>query len=91
MIPRQVRRLFDQRSEPRTPAEASSAVLRYRSRDHVVRLQNVSGAGVMIVFDRIPHIGERMTIQLLDHGTRACEVRWVRDGRIGLVFTASTD
>ena len=86
MIPRQVRRLFDQRAEARRAADSSSAVLRYRGRDHVVRLQNISSAGVMIVFNQTPHIGEKMTIQLLDRGTMECEVRWVRDGLVGLVL-----
>ena len=35
--------------------------------------------------------GEAVTIQLLDHGLVAGQVRWSRDGRIGIHFTTPID
>lgn len=89
MIPRQVKRLFDQRSEQRIEADPSTGVLHYRGRHHVVRLVNQSSLGVMVEFPQVPHIGEKLAIQLMEHGTVEAEVRWVRDGHIGLAFSPS--
>jgi hypothetical protein len=36
----------------------------------------------------VPHIGEKLRLQLLDRGQIFAQVRWVKDGRIGLSFTA---
>jgi hypothetical protein len=91
MIPRQVKRLFDQRSEPRAPADPNTAVLHFRGNDHVVQLVNLSSSGAMVEFPRLAWIGERVTIQLMDRGTVHAEVRWVKDGRIGLAFAASLE
>ena len=41
MIPRSVRRVFDERLEPRAEAESQTAVLEVRERRHVVRLVNI--------------------------------------------------
>lgn len=86
MIPRNVRRMFDQRSEPRTDGESQSAVLTLRGRNHVVRLLNVSRSGAMLVFPLTIRIGEEVRLQLLGHGPIAAEVRWARDGKIGINF-----
>ena len=86
MIPRQVKRAVDQRAEPRAEAASKTAVLGYRGRNHVVRLLNTSSAGAMVIFPHVPHIGERVTLQLPDCGALAAQVRWVRDGRIGVNF-----
>lgn len=88
MIPRRVKRLFDQRVEPRLRPDHGLAVLDWRARQLHVGLLNISSSGAMIRFDQVPHIGERVTLQLLDHGTVAGQVRWVRDGHIGINFTA---
>ena len=84
MIPRQLRRLFDQRGEPRVDASSSTAVLAFRGRNHVVRVCNLSESGAMISFPEIPNIGETISLQLMERGTVKAEVKWVRDGRIGL-------
>ena len=34
------------------------------------------------------HIGESVSLQLLDRGTIAGQVRWLRDGRMGVYFAA---
>jgi hypothetical protein len=40
----------------------------------------------MVIFPHIPNIGERLPLQLLDRGLVSAQVRWVKDGRIGLSF-----
>jgi hypothetical protein len=88
MIPRTVRRMFDERSEARSRAESQTAALSFRGRRHVVRLLNVSRSGAMISAPLIPHIGEEVTVQLLGRGPVTAQVRWVRDGKIGINFLA---
>lgn len=88
MIPRTVKRMFDERGEPRFDGELQTAVLVHRDRKHVVRVGNISSAGAMVVFADIPNIGEEVELQLLDHGAVAGQVRWVRDGHIGINFIA---
>lgn len=88
MVPRSVTRRVDHRSEPRSEAGSQSAVIHLRGRKHVVRLGNVSRSGAMVIFALIPHIGERIRLQL--SGKRDIEGRvcWVRDGKIGVTFAA---
>jgi hypothetical protein len=86
MIPRNERRSIDERTELRVPAVSGTAVLEFRGRKHVVRLINVSGCGAMVIFPHIPNIGERLPLQLLDRGAVSAQVRWVKDGRVGLSF-----
>ena len=88
MIPRQERRAIDERLEPRHAAFSGTGVLDFRGRKHVVQLINVSKSGAMVIFPHIPNIGERLPLQLLDHGIVWAQVRWVKDGRIGLSFTS---
>ena len=87
MVPRAVKRSVDERLEERLPASSSTAVLEFRGRNHVVRLINVSGSGAMVIFPYVPHIGEKLRLQLLDQGQVTAQVRWVREGRIGLSFS----
>jgi len=86
MIPRSEKRTIDERAEARHAALSSTAVLEFRGRKHVVRLVNISSSGAMVIFPHVPNIGERMVIQLLDRGVVSSQVRWVKDGRIGLSF-----
>ena len=72
----------------RHPSVSNTAVLEFRGRKHVIRLLNVSPSGAMIVFPHTPNIGERLLIQLLDRGALWAQVRWVKDGRIGVSFAA---
>lgn len=88
MIPRSVKRVFDQRAEPRDASESQTAVMELNGRKHVVRLINLSPSGAMVIFPLIPHIGEELVLQLLGHGRVTGHVRWVRDGRIGVNFAA---
>jgi len=86
MIPRSETRRIDERGEIRSSSTSSTAVLEFRGRKHVVRLVNVSGSGAMVIFPHQPNIGERLSLQLLDRGLVSSQVRWVKDGRIGLSF-----
>ena len=89
MIPRGVRRMFDERSEPRQEVESQTAVLELRGRKHMVRIANVSGSGAMVIFSLMPHIGEGVVLHLLGRGRVYGTVCWVRDGRIGVNFAAA--
>ena len=88
MIPRTVKRVFDERSEERLEAESNAAVLSLRGRNHVVTLVNLSRSGAMLRFGGDAHIGESVSLQLLDRGTIDGQVRWLRDGRMGVYFAA---
>jgi len=89
MIPRTETRSIDERTEVRHPSLSSTAVLDFRGRKHVVRLVNVSPSGAMVIFQNIPNIGERLHLQLLDRGGVWAQVRWVKEGRIGVSFTTT--
>lgn len=91
IIPRAEKRAIDERGEIRYPSASSTAVLEFRGRKHVVRLVNVSGSGAMVLFPHIPNIGERLPLQILDRGLVIAQVRWVRDGRIGVSFAARAE
>jgi PilZ domain len=86
MIPRQVKRMFDERSEVREDAESATAVMEHEGRRHVVRLVNVSRSGAMVIFPAMPHIGDKIRLQLLGRSQQSGSIRWVRDGRIGITF-----
>ena len=86
MIPRTVKRMFDERSESRIEAESQTAILSLRGRNHIVALINLSRSGVRLRFAGDAHIGETVSLQLLDRGTIAGQVRWLRDGRMGVYF-----
>lgn len=86
MIPRTVKRMFDEREEERVEASSSTGVLAMRKRNHVVSLVNLSRSGAMVRFAGEARIGESVSLQLLDRGAIAGQVRWLRDGRLGISF-----
>ena len=86
MIPRTVKRMFDERAEARVEAESQTAVLSIRGRNHIVSVVNLSRGGAMLRFAGDAHIGESVSLQLLDRGVIAGQVRWLRDGRMGVSF-----
>lgn len=86
MIPRSVKRMFDERSEDREDAHSATAVLEHEGRRHVVRVVNVSPSGAMVIFPAMPHIGDKIRLQLLGRSPQAGSIRWVRDGRVGITF-----
>jgi hypothetical protein len=85
MIPRSVKRMFDQRDEPRADGDAT-VLLIWRGATLAVPLVNLSPSGAMVSCGEIPHIGEAVALQLPDRPPTAGVVRWVRDGRIGVNF-----
>ena len=91
MIPRAHRRTVDERAEERLPADSCPSVMDFRGSNHVIRLINLSDSGAMVIFPYVPHIGERLALQLLDRGRLTAQVMWVKDGRIGLSFTAPAE
>jgi len=86
MIPRTVKRMLDERTEERFDANAQTVEMEFRGRKHMVRLVNTSPSGAMVIFSLVPHIGEQVSLQLVDRGQVIATVRWVRDGRIGISF-----
>ena len=86
-----LRRLLDQRTEQRIEGETQTAVLNHRGQRHVVRIANLSASGAMIAFTGELAEGDEIMLQLLDQGAVPAQVRWVRDGRIGVVFAGSAD
>ena len=51
-----------------------------------MKLVNISISGAMIEFDGVPHIGERIGLEVLGAPRLEGFVRWARDGRLGLNF-----
>ncbi|WP_187107716.1 PilZ domain-containing protein [Sphingomonas xanthus] len=86
MIPRSVKRMFDQRNEERTEFASRTGALTLRGRTRVVNIVNLSASGAMISFAGDAHIGETVTLQHLDRVRRTGQVRWLRDGRMGISF-----
>ena len=86
MIPRVVKRMFDEREEERLEAGSQTVVMSLRGRNHIVPIVNLSRSGAMIRFPGEAHIGESVVLQLLDRGSIGGQVRWLRDGRMGVVF-----
>jgi len=91
MIPRGVRRMFDQRAEERLEIASQTCALSLRGKSYVVQLVNLSRSGAMVRFGAEAHIGEDVAIQLLDRGTIDGQVRWLRDGRMGIGFARPID
>ena len=87
MIPRSVRRMFDERGEEREEG-SETAQLEIRGKRHLVEVLNVSPSGAMVNLHLMPHIGEEVHLHLLERGRLTGYVRWVRDGRIGVNFAA---
>lgn len=79
--------LIDPRREGRRATVPSQkAMLSLRGRDHAVSILDLSQSGAMITFGGHAYEGDPVTIQLLDHGLVAGQVRWIRDGRAGISF-----
>ena len=88
LISRRVKRLFDQRGETRGEAAGVTADISWRGTTLALGLANLSSSGAMVVWDEIPHIGERVAFRLPDGRAAPGDVCWVRDGRVGINFAA---
>lgn len=91
MIPRSVKRMFDERSEPREPVDSQTAVLEIGGRKHMARLANISASGAMVIVSAMPHIGQDVVLNVMGRGCMKGRVLWVRDGRIGVQFAAHVE
>ena len=49
-------------------------MLEWHGRKYVIRLVNISPSGAMVIFPHVPHIGETLTLQLLDRGLISAKV-----------------
>lgn len=83
-----LRKLLDERSEPRVDPGGQRGILTLRGEEHEVWVSNLSRSGAMVVFDRRLEVGEPIRLRLLDQAARSGQVRWVRDGRVGISFDA---
>lgn len=63
-----------------------TAALCHDGRRRLVRLVNLSRTGAMIRNCDNIAVGDRVTLQMIDHGEVEAEVRWAEDGRAGLHF-----
>ena len=78
---------IDERDEERIATSSQTAALCRDGRRRLVRLVNLSRTGAMIGNSDALAVGERVTLQLIDHGEVDAEVRWANEGRAGLHFT----
>ena len=83
-----LKRLIDARREPRETV-AQHCILTISGRDHAVRLFDISRSGAMIGFEGPVEAGESVLIHVLDREPLRGQVRWSRNGRIGIGFDAS--
>ena len=86
-----LRRLLDEREEPRSIATSQTAMLDHEGRRHVVRLVDLSPSGAMLGFQGRLADGDEVTLHLLDRGAVTGQVRWSRDGRVGINFSNPLD
>ncbi len=77
---------IDERGEERIATSSQTAALCRDGRRRLVRLINLSRSGAMIANSDALAVGDRVTLQLIDHGEVEAEVRWTQDGRAGLHF-----
>ena len=80
--------MIDARHHPRRPGGRSSAVLTADGGDHPVRLLDLSNEGAMVAARLDLAAGTKVSLQILDREPLRGQVRWSRDGRIGLRFGA---
>jgi hypothetical protein len=56
-----------------------------------VRLRNISGRGAQLESDRVLEAGCEVELDLGEGGCKAAEIRWSRDGQVGLRFFEDFD
>ena len=89
-IARQECRHTNQRRDGRHANLVDQAVVTFRRKRVEVGVVNVSSHGVMIRSDIEPRVGERLDIQFEDCNRTICFVRWLKNGQIGIEFSAET-
>lgn len=86
-----LRKFLDERREPRAELRVHDAILTLGGRDHPVQVSNLSRSGAMIVFAGSASVGDRILLRLLDQGPKAGQVRWVRNGQVGISFAGGSE
>lgn len=89
-IPRAQGRATHQREEDRFSSINETASATWRDATCEVTIKNISSKGVQIKTEKPANIGEVISLTISDCDPINCEVRWVRDGAIGLEFVAET-
>ena len=84
---RALKRLIDARREPRRPV-VQEARLSIDGREHRVPLLDISASGAMVGFGKAIEAGETVIIHVLDREPLRGQVRWSREGRVGIGFDA---
>lgn len=82
-----LKRLIDARREPRT-AVGQNARLTVDGKEHQVPLLDISPSGAMVGFDGPIREGETVLIHVLDREPLRGQVRWSREGRVGIGLDA---
>jgi len=82
-----LKRLVDARREPRR-AVTQHVTLTIAGQDFRVPLLDISPSGAMVGFDRPVEPGETVIIHVLDREPLRGQVRWSRDGHVGIGFDA---
>lgn len=83
-IPREERRVTNQRREDRFRGIVDRATIVFRRSKTVARVVNVSESGVMLETEILPRIGESVGVEFEGFERLDGVVRWVKQGRIGL-------
>ena len=89
-VPRSEARAANHREVDRHRLGQEEATVRYKGRDHIVDLVNLSGGGAMIRADFTPMLWDRIDLVLAEGAEIECAVRWLRADRVGLEFAHET-
>ena len=84
LIPREERRITNQRREDRYRGIVERASIVFRRKKVLAKVVNVSGGGVMVEAAIVPRIGEQVSIEFEGFEPVDATVRWIKQGRIGL-------
>lgn len=89
-VAREVVRTADHRTADRHRLVGEHAVVYFRGRLHPVELINLSGGGAMVEGSFKPRLWDQVELNLGEHGSIECAVRWIRETRYGLEFAHET-
>jgi hypothetical protein len=89
-IAREVARSRNDRGDDRHRLSGETARVTHNGIDATVELINLSGGGAMVSGEFEPMLWDRVDLNLGNHGTIECVVRWMHKGRIGLEFAHET-
>jgi hypothetical protein len=78
------------RTEDRHRLSEETVTITHDGASHQAQLINVSGGGVMVRGSLDLKLWDTVELQLGEHGTIECAVRWMRGDRVGLEFAHET-